>query len=1620
MPLNGSTVLSSTLLSPGTQSFVAPAPNGAAWVTGTLSTPLLPLQTLSEMGNAFALRVTSQNAIDQTVRFGGLPSTNAAFSSAPVNPTSITTDPTGQPIFSGSVAPTTSSSLLATQTYDLSLYNTPTAALPSTLRDAVLPPGSCGGSLCAGSAAFLSKLSPTTAPSLALSTDDTPNLTLRNLGSSPADNLQITATGFIPTHNCPATLQPGGECSILLTGTGPGTITVQAANATTQTATLPATTALPNPIVFSPKELDFGVQTTTSPATTRTITITNLSQQSQTFTSSLDGNTSTPYTLAETFSDCALASPTTKLLAAGATCHITLGLTTSPGNDGPIATNWSIGTGDVLLTGYAQTAPLNVSAPQIDFGTQFSGATALRLPRFLHLSNNSAASIPHAPITLPVSSPFTIADHCPTQLDPHTVCQLQLNYQSTASPSSDSTTLTLDQGLTVLVTGKTIPQPGANGSATNPNLSVTPATLNFPNAVVVTGTSSATQNVTVANTGTQPFVLSFALSGDFTDTTNCPTTLPGGVICTVIVSFAPAQPGTRQGLLSVTAGAGTTPAYVDLSGTATPILASNNGTIPFGSVIIGEPSVQWFKIAQPLGTLTAASFNPAFTAILVEDLGYGHGQHPSSAFVPTTTGPCTNCWLGLQFKPSTAGQQSASLSLNSSTTGNPYHLSLTGNGLALTGLLLSPSTQDFGPTPINSTTAPTLFTLTDLSPSPIALTSAATTGDFAISNTATGGQACTGSLAPTASCFLQITFTPTSSGQRTGTLNLQTSYGTVTSTLTGFGSPDPGLSLNPTSLIFKNIPGPTATQQTITLTNTSLNTLQIATPTNAATNFHSTTTCGTLVPSSTCTITVTFTPSNAYASDVLQIPATSSASGNPITTYTIPLSGLYTTEDTALQIIPNRASYGPTATGDIGLTRQFTINNLTAQSLNLNLALPRQFVLTGSPCTSLAPNAACDFTVAFLPLTNGDITGTLFAQATPTSGGSTLNSIGYVEGYGTGTGSLNITGNLFPPGILNFNQVTSGQTASQTLTLSNTSTSPITVRRITSGWPFLSTTTCGTTLASNQSCTVTIAYTPLNQLAAGTTSPLPSTDAGSLVIESDAASSPDIIDLTGTAAPILVASPSNTAPLVSFTASQGSFTFAPTKVGNASAPQTVTLTNTGTAAIHITGVQTTSDFTVVNACSTIVPGANCTLTASFTPQAAGTRIGAVEIASDSSTSLDFISLLGTASPSVLIFSPTSLDFGTLLVGTTGRLPIQITNSSPIPATFNGISTTGDYAVAGTCPSPGGTLAPSTSCTLQLSFTPTQPGTRPGTVSLSTSISTLPLTAQLTGIGAQSHLQISPASLSFGSIAIAASANRTLTLANTGTAPINTVALSITGDYAITIPCALTSLAPGASCSVTITFTPRAVGPRAGALTVASTDQSSPTTVPLTGSGIADGSFALTVDGSTTSTITVKSGKPAAYSLSLIPGDNFSGAVVLNCTPINPGQYATCSLLPSSITLNGAAQSAIATINTITSVSTAANKPRVDATLLCMLPTALLFFWKIRRTRRSNTLWLVLLTAAALSASGCGSGIAPIINTKDPNLRYTPPGTYRYQVTASSISGVQITQTVTLNLIVTAQ
>jgi hypothetical protein len=287
------------------------------------------------------------------------------------------------------------------------------------------------------------------------------------------------------------------------------------------------------------------------------------------------------------------------------------------------------------------------------------------------------------------------------------------------------------------------------------------------------------------------------------------------------------------------------------------------------------------------------------------------------------------------------------------------------------------------------------------------------------------------------------------------------------------------------------------------------------------------------------------------------------------------------------------------------------------------------------------------------------------------------------------------------------------------------------------------------------------------------------------------------------------------------------------------------------------------------------------------------------------------------------------------------------------------------------------------------------------------------------------MQILPASLSFGSIAVNSPASLSLTLSNNGSAPIAGIALAITGDYAITVPCVVTTLAPGGSCSVTVTFTPSKTGADNGTLTVTSSDATSPDAVPLTGSGIVNGTFTLTVNGGASASATVASGTPASYSLTLTPANNFSGTVVLNCTPVNPAQYATCSLLPSSVTLSGAAQNAVATLNTVTEISSnslpatpGGSRRSFGGTTLCLLFPALIFTWKARTSRHrawrrdGPIAWAIFAAIALLSAGGCGGSSA------STNLRFSPAGAYQYQVTASSVSGgSQITQTMTLNLTV---
>ena len=87
MALDGSTVLSSTLVAPATQSLVTPTGDGTLWLAGSVQNtavvPLFPFGTVESIGNAFAVHVDGTGTADRATRFGGLPVTNSSYASLP-------------------------------------------------------------------------------------------------------------------------------------------------------------------------------------------------------------------------------------------------------------------------------------------------------------------------------------------------------------------------------------------------------------------------------------------------------------------------------------------------------------------------------------------------------------------------------------------------------------------------------------------------------------------------------------------------------------------------------------------------------------------------------------------------------------------------------------------------------------------------------------------------------------------------------------------------------------------------------------------------------------------------------------------------------------------------------------------------------------------------------------------------------------------------------------------------------------------------------------------------------------------------------------------------------------------------------------------------------------------------------------------------------------------------------------------------------------------------------------------------------------------------------------------------------------------------------------------------
>ena len=167
--------------------------------------------------------------------------------------------------------------------------------------------------------------------------------------------------------------------------------------------------------------------------------------------------------------------------------------------------------------------------------------------------------------------------------------------------------------------------------------------------------------------------------------------------------------------------------------------------------------------------------------------------------------------------------------------------------------------------------------------------------------------------------------------------------------------------------------------------------------------------------------------------------------------------------------------------------------------------------------------------------------------------------------------------------------------------------------------------------------------------------------------------------------------------------------------------------------------------------------------------------------------------LGQGGGGAVTLSRTALAFAKQVINTTSAAKtITVTNSGNVPVMFNSVTTSGDFAVsANTC---AGTLAVGKKCKIGVVFTPTQLGPLTGTLTITDDAANSPQTVALSGSGVL-PVTLSPASATYSKRTVGTtSAAKTFTLTNNQTIALTSIAISTTGDFAVSTTTCAASLA----------------------------------------------------------------------------------------------------------------------------------------------------------------------------------------------------------------------------------
>jgi len=265
-------------------------------------------------------------------------------------------------------------------------------------------------------------------------------------------------------------------------------------------------------------------------------------------------------------------------------------------------------------------------------------------------------------------------------------------------------------------------------------------------------------------------ISSLSVTGDFALNACALRTLNPNTNCALNVTFKPTATGIRTGTLTVVDDDPSSPQVVSLTGMGSVVQVVPTG-ISFNKLgILGTKST-------PVNvTLTNTGTSPLAISKIVT-----RGEYTQTNKCGTSLAAGTSCKIAVVFAPTISGIRAGNLAIYSNDAGSPQVLTLVGSSTAAN---LVPSAVTFPAQKVGTLSAPIPVSLTNAGTVPLIIGSALAMGDFSQNNN------CPSSLLPNGSCTFSITFSPSATGTRTGSINISDNDGSSPQTITLSGTGD--------------------------------------------------------------------------------------------------------------------------------------------------------------------------------------------------------------------------------------------------------------------------------------------------------------------------------------------------------------------------------------------------------------------------------------------------------------------------------------------------------------------------------------------------------------------------------------------------------------------------------------------------------------------------------------------------------------------------------------------------------------------------------------------------------------------------------------------------------------